>query len=162
MCMVNKEENFLLWANKLFKFTIHVFFEQYHVKVSSQLQYHLRVDCASACSINNYPYKPYISWKLNSCRLQSISLKNPQCYFSVFLFFLFLFLFLFLFAIFLYFSIFLASSQTGPCPLSTFDTHTRWQPVTQSTRSRQSYGKMEDCEKVLNSGCKTKQIRVRK
>ena len=27
-------------------------------------------------------------------------------------------------------SIFLASSQTAPCPLSSFDTHASWQPVT--------------------------------
>ena len=27
-----------------------------------------------------------------------------------------------------------------------FDTHARWQPVTQSARSRRSYGKIEDCE----------------
>ena len=33
-----------------------------------------------------------------------------------------------------------------PCPLSTFDTHARWQPVTQSARSRWSYGIIEDCE----------------
>ena len=31
-------------------------------------------------------------------------------------------------------------------PLSSFDTHARWQPVTQSARSRRSYGKIEDCE----------------
>ena len=30
--------------------------------------------------------------------------------------------------------------------MSSFDTHARWQPVTQSARSRRSYGKMEDCE----------------
>ena len=41
---------------------------------------------------------------------------------------------------------FLASSQTAPCPLSGFDTHARWQPVTQSARSRRSYGKIGDCE----------------
>ena len=33
-----------------------------------------------------------------------------------------------------------------PRPLSSFDTHARWQPVTQSARSRRSYGKIEDCE----------------
>ena len=27
-----------------------------------------------------------------------------------------------------------------------FDTQARWQPVTQSVRSRRSYGKIEDCE----------------
>jgi len=32
------------------------------------------------------------------------------------------------------------------CPLSSFDTRARWQPVTQSARSRRSYGKIEDCE----------------
>ena len=26
--------------------------------------------------------------------------------------------------------------ETAPCPLSSFDTHARWQPVTQSSRSR--------------------------
>ena len=40
----------------------------------------------------------------------------------------------------------LASSQTVPRPLSSFDTHARWQPVTQSARSRRSYGEIEDCE----------------
>ena len=39
-----------------------------------------------------------------------------------------------------------ASSQTVPAPPSSFDTHARWQPVTQSARSRRSYGKTEDCE----------------
>ena len=33
-----------------------------------------------------------------------------------------------------------------PHPLSSFDTHARWQPVTQSARARRSYGKIEDCE----------------
>ena len=33
-----------------------------------------------------------------------------------------------------------------PFPLGSFDTHARWQPVTQSPRSRRSYGKMKDCE----------------
>ena len=32
----------------------------------------------------------------------------------------------------------LASLQTAPRPLSSFDTHPRWLPVTQSARSRQS------------------------
>ena len=36
-------------------------------------------------------------------------------------------------------NIFLSSSQTAPRPLSTFDTHARWQPVTQSARSRRSH-----------------------
>ena len=31
-------------------------------------------------------------------------------------------------------------------PLSSFDTHARWQPVTQSAQSRRSYGIIEDCE----------------
>ena len=47
------------------------------------------------------------------------------------------------------FSIFLASSQTAPSPfrpLSSFDTHAGLQPVTQSARSRRSYGKIGDCE----------------
>ena len=39
-----------------------------------------------------------------------------------------------------------SSSQTAPCPLSSFDTHARWQPEKQSVRSRRSYGKIEDCE----------------
>ena len=43
----------------------------------------------------------------------------------------------------LYFSRFLPNR---PRPLSSFDTHARWQPVTQSARSRWSYGKIEDCE----------------
>ena len=43
-------------------------------------------------------------------------------------------------------NIFLASSQTALRPLSSFDTHARWQPVTQSARSRRSYGKIGDCE----------------
>ena len=42
--------------------------------------------------------------------------------------------------------IFLASSQTAPRPLSSFDTHARWQPVTQSVRSRRFYRKIGDCE----------------
>ena len=36
--------------------------------------------------------------------------------------------------------------EKPPPPLSSFDTHARWQPVTQSARSRWSYGKIEDCE----------------
>ena len=31
--------------------------------------------------------------------------------------------------------------QTAPRPLSSFDTHERWQPITQSTLSQQSYRK---------------------
>ena len=38
-----------------------------------------------------------------------------------------------------------------PRPLSSFDTHARWQPVTQSARSRRSYGKIEDCEQSRSS-----------
>ena len=37
-----------------------------------------------------------------------------------------------------------------PRPLSSFDTHARWQPVTQSARSRWSYGKIEDCEQSIH------------
>ena len=33
-----------------------------------------------------------------------------------------------------------------PRPLSSFDTYAKWKPVTQSPRSRPSYGKIEDCE----------------
>ena len=33
-----------------------------------------------------------------------------------------------------------------PRPLGSFDTHVRWQPVTQSARSRRYYEKIEDCE----------------
>ena len=33
-----------------------------------------------------------------------------------------------------------------PCPLSSFDNHARWRPVTHSARSRRSYGKIKDCE----------------
>ena len=39
-----------------------------------------------------------------------------------------------------------ASSQTASLPLSSSDIHERWQPVTQSSRSRWSYGKIGDCE----------------
>ena len=42
-----------------------------------------------------------------------------------------------------YFSRFLPNR---PRPLSSFDTHARWQPVTQSAWSRWSCGKIEDCE----------------
>ena len=34
----------------------------------------------------------------------------------------------------------------APRPLSGFDTHPRWLPVTHSARSRPSYGKIGDCE----------------
>ena len=37
-------------------------------------------------------------------------------------------------------------SSNRPRPLSSFDTHARWQPVTQGARSRRSYGKIEDCQ----------------
>ena len=43
----------------------------------------------------------------------------------------------------LYFSRFLPNR---PRPLSSFDNRARWQPVTKSSRSRRSYGKIEDCE----------------
>ena len=33
-----------------------------------------------------------------------------------------------------------------PLPLSSFDTYARWQPETQSARSRRSYGKIEESE----------------
>ena len=36
-----------------------------------------------------------------------------------------------------------------PRPLSSLDTHARWQPVTQSAQSRWSYGKIEDCEQSI-------------
>ena len=36
-----------------------------------------------------------------------------------------------------------------PHPLSSFDTLARWKPVTQSARSRWSYGKIEDCEQSI-------------
>ena len=37
--------------------------------------------------------------------------------------------------------------ETAPSALNSFDTHARWQPVpTQSSRSRWSYGKIEECE----------------
>ena len=48
----------------------------------------------------------------------------------------------------IYFSRFLPNR---PRPLSSFDTHARWQPVTQSAQSRWSYGKIEDCEQSKNS-----------
>ena len=48
----------------------------------------------------------------------------------------------------LYFSRFLPNR---PRPLSSFDTHARWQPVTQSARSRRSDGKIEDCEQCIGN-----------
>ena len=36
-----------------------------------------------------------------------------------------------------------------PSPLPKSGTHARWQPVTQSARSRRSYGKIEDCEQSM-------------
>lgn len=39
-----------------------------------------------------------------------------------------------------------ASSQTMPCSVSRFDSHSRWPPLMQSARSRQSYGKIGDHE----------------
>ena len=46
-------------------------------------------------------------------------------------------------------NIFLTITQTAPRPLSSFDTHARWQPVTQSIRSRRCYGKIEDREQSI-------------
>ena len=43
-------------------------------------------------------------------------------------------------------AIFVASNPNRPRPLSSFDTHVRWQPVTQSARSRRSQGKIGDCK----------------
>ena len=37
-----------------------------------------------------------------------------------------------------------------PRPLSSFNTYASWQPVTESARSRWSYGKIEDCEQSRN------------
>ena len=42
--------------------------------------------------------------------------------------------------------IFFSLPPKPPRPLSSFDTHARWQPMTQSVRSRQSYRKIEDFE----------------
>ena len=39
--------------------------------------------------------------------------------------------------------------EKPPRPLSSFDTHVRWKPVTQSARSRWSYGKIEDFEQSI-------------
>ena len=47
-----------------------------------------------------------------------------------------------------YFSLFLPNH---PRPLSGFDTHARWLPITQSARSRRSYGKIGDCEQSITS-----------
>ena len=47
--------------------------------------------------------------------------------------------------------------ETAPRPLSSFDTHARWQPITQSSRymrSRWSYGKIEDCDMICNAAKK--------
>ena len=35
------------------------------------------------------------------------------------------------------------------CPIGSFDTHPRWRPVTQSARSRESYGEIGDCEQSI-------------
>ena len=43
--------------------------------------------------------------------------------------------------------IFLASSQTFPCPISIFDIHP---PVKQNARFRRSYGKIGDCEQSIS------------
>ena len=49
-------------------------------------------------------------------------------------------------------SIFHASSQTAPPrPLSSFDTHARWQPITQGARSRQ----IRSEQSTLNEPCGT-------
>ena len=48
----------------------------------------------------------------------------------------------------LYFSRFLPNCPPPPI-VSSFDNHARWQPVTQSARSRQSCGKIEDCEQSI-------------
>ena len=47
-----------------------------------------------------------------------------------------------------YFSLFLPNH---PRPLSGFDTHARWLPITQSARSRRSCGKIGDCEQSITS-----------
>ena len=47
-----------------------------------------------------------------------------------------------------YFSRFLPNR---PRPLSSFDTHARWQPVTQSARSRWSYGKIKGREQSMTT-----------
>ena len=57
----------------------------------------------------------------------------------------------------LYFSRFLPNR---PRPLSSFDTHARWQPVTQSARSRRSYGKIEDCEQSTRTQRKLTQVTI--
>ena len=49
----------------------------------------------------------------------------------------------------IYFSRFLPNR---PRPLSSFDTHARWQRVTQSARFRWSYGKIQDCEQSRHWG----------
>ena len=46
-------------------------------------------------------------------------------------------------------ALFFSLPPIRPRPLSSFDTHVRWQPVTQSARSRWSYGKREDCEQSM-------------
>ena len=56
--------------------------------------------------------------------------------------------------------IFLASSQIVPSPLSSFDTHARWQPETQSARSRRSYRKIEDCEQSMCTERDTSKILI--
>ena len=48
----------------------------------------------------------------------------------------------------LYFSRFLPNCPLPPI-VSSFDTHARWQPATQSARSRRSCGKIEDCEQSI-------------
>ena len=48
---------------------------------------------------------------------------------------------------------FFASSRTASRPLSSFDTHPRWHPVTHSARSRRSYARIEDCEQSKLETC---------
>ena len=54
-------------------------------------------------------------------------------------------------------NIFLTSS-IHPCLPSSFDTHARWQPVMQSAQSRQSYGKIGDCEQSSKQPTKPKTL----
>ena len=50
--------------------------------------------------------------------------------------------------------------STVPRPLSRFDSHPRWSPVTQSARYRRSYGKIGDCEQSTFSPIHFSQIVV--
>ena len=47
-------------------------------------------------------------------------------------------------------SYFFASNPNSPRPLSSFDTHARWRPVTQKIRSLRSHGKIGDCEQSID------------